>query len=118
MIVFFWQVLTLDRTYRKIPSGFSPPPDYFYLLLFFVIDNVIFSATVRKLGRPPHLVMRIMDCVLILFQKRLQPVKPDPQAPCPKPSWVESLKVMLDYKHDCKYDNVLTSSQSINIMVR
>lgn len=51
-------------------------------------------ATVRKLGRPPHLIMRIMDCVLILFQRKIGAIIPDIAAACPKPSWAESLKLM------------------------
>jgi len=51
-------------------------------------------ATVRKLGKPPHLIMRIMDATLILFQSKLPFITPDPTVPCPKPSWDEALRLM------------------------
>ena len=52
-------------------------------------------ATVRKLGKPPHLIMRIMDCVILLFQSKIQKCELDPERPCPKPSWGEAMKVRI-----------------------
>ncbi|KAI8902513.1 dynein heavy chain and region D6 of dynein motor-domain-containing protein [Globomyces pollinis-pini] len=52
-------------------------------------------STVRKLAKPPHLIMRIMDGVLILQKKRLGiPLVQDAERPCMVPSWSESLKLM------------------------
>uniref|UniRef100_A0A8C4NM26 Dynein heavy chain 5, axonemal n=1 Tax=Dicentrarchus labrax TaxID=13489 RepID=A0A8C4NM26_DICLA len=51
-------------------------------------------ATVRKLQKPPHLIMRIMDVVLLLFQRKIDTVTADPERPCPRPSWAEAMKLM------------------------
>jgi dynein heavy chain len=52
-------------------------------------------STVRKLANPPHLITRIMDCVMILFQRKLENPQIDPAGRlCLKPSWGESLKLM------------------------
>uniref|UniRef100_H2YDV6 Dynein heavy chain coiled coil stalk domain-containing protein n=1 Tax=Ciona savignyi TaxID=51511 RepID=H2YDV6_CIOSA len=49
------------------------------------------------LAHPPHLIQRIMDCVLILFQRRLDSVSQDPEKPVHiRPSWSESLKMMTE----------------------
>ncbi|XP_076295220.1 dynein heavy chain 8, axonemal kl-3 [Lasioglossum baleicum] len=53
-------------------------------------------ATVRKLGKPPYLITLIMDCVLILFGRRLEPVRPDFERQFLVPSWGEALKMMAD----------------------
>jgi len=50
-------------------------------------------AVLRKVGRPPHLIQRIMDCVLLLMRRRMDAVQKDPERDCIKPSWAESLKV-------------------------
>ncbi|XP_037131069.1 dynein heavy chain 8, axonemal-like [Syngnathus acus] len=51
-------------------------------------------ATVRKLAKPPHLIMRIMDCCLLLFQRKLETITVDPNLPCLKPSWPDALRLM------------------------
>ena len=60
-------------------------------------------ATVRKLAKPPFLVMKIMDCVLLLFQKRLDPVVFDPEKQAIKPSWSEALRVLEHHNKNFLY---------------
>ncbi len=65
----------------------------------FVSQQTIKAAdisTVRKLAKPPHLIMRIMDCVTLLFRRNISPVVFDPERQCVTPSWSESLKVIKD----------------------
>ncbi|KAJ8735705.1 hypothetical protein PYW07_007325 [Mythimna separata] len=58
--------------------------------------NAADIATVRKLGKPPHLITLIMDAVILLFRKRIDPIKPDPEKNFLTASWGESLKIMAD----------------------
>ncbi|XP_050311595.1 dynein axonemal heavy chain 8 [Anthonomus grandis grandis] len=53
-------------------------------------------ATVRKLGKPPYLILLIMDAVLIYFKRKMEPTKADPEKSFLVPSWADSLKVMAD----------------------
>ncbi|XP_063992717.1 dynein axonemal heavy chain 8 [Diachasmimorpha longicaudata] len=53
-------------------------------------------STIRKLGKPPYLITLIMDCVLILFGRKLNSVKADYDRQFLMPSWTESLKFMAD----------------------
>lgn len=53
-------------------------------------------AVVRRLGKPPHLLTVIMDCVLVLSHKRLDPVKMDWEKNFLKTTWSESTKMMSD----------------------
>ncbi|XP_051153326.1 dynein axonemal heavy chain 8 isoform X1 [Leptopilina boulardi] len=53
-------------------------------------------ATVRKLAKPPYLITLIMDCVIILFGRKLDTVKPDVEKQFLMPSWGEALKVLAD----------------------
>jgi hypothetical protein len=52
-------------------------------------------STVKKLGKPPHLIKRIMDVVVILFRAPLDPVVPDDDIDgrSPVPTWNSALKV-------------------------
>ncbi|EUB61781.1 Dynein heavy chain 5, axonemal [Echinococcus granulosus] len=52
-------------------------------------------ATVRKLQKPPNLIMRIMDCVNILFYRPMVPIQVDPEKPqFFTPSWAESIRFL------------------------
>ena len=56
-------------------------------------------ANVKKLGKPPHLIKRILDCVLILMGKPLDPVTPDEEKGIgPTPSWGHAVRLMNDPK--------------------
>lgn len=66
---------------------------YKYIKYIFQTIKASDIATVRKLAKPPYLITLIMDCVLILFGKKLEHVKPDPEHQFFIASWTEAFKV-------------------------
>ncbi|XP_027535085.1 dynein heavy chain 5, axonemal-like isoform X2 [Neopelma chrysocephalum] len=71
-------------------------------------------ATVRKLGKPPHLIMRIMDCVLLLFQRKIDAVTLDKERQGVKPSWTEAQKLM----NNSGFLNMLLTFQKANLALQ
>ncbi|GAA47151.1 dynein heavy chain 5 axonemal [Clonorchis sinensis] len=53
-------------------------------------------ATLRKLQKPPHLIMRLMDCVMIMFYSRLEPVRSDRERGTFAASWNEALRLLMN----------------------
>ncbi|KAI8124809.1 axonemal, Dynein heavy chain 8 [Lucilia cuprina] len=77
-------------------------------------------ATVRKLGKPPYLITLIMDCVCILFRKRIKPVKPDMEKQFLQSSWEESLKVMSDtsfLRKIVEYPTDVINAEMVDLML-
>ncbi|TPP62553.1 Dynein heavy chain 5 [Fasciola gigantica] len=48
----------------------------------------------RKLQKPPHLIMRVMDCVLLMFYARMEPVRVDHDRGALHCSWNEALRMI------------------------
>lgn len=77
-------------------------------------------ATVRKLGKPPYLITLIMDCVCILFRKRIKSIKPDMEKQFLQSSWEESLKVMSDtsfLKKIVEYPTDIINAEMVDLML-
>ncbi|CAG9855812.1 unnamed protein product [Phyllotreta striolata] len=77
-------------------------------------------ATVRKLGKPPYLILLIMDCVLIYFKRHLDPVKPDYDKMFLTATWSESLKVMSEtgfLKNLQQYPKDTINAEIIDLLV-
>lgn len=60
-----------------------------------------------------------MDCVIILFGRKLDPVKPDPEHQFLMPSWHEAMKVMTDtrflhYLREFPKDNI--NGETVDLM--
>lgn len=74
----------------------------------------------RKLGKPPYLITLIMDCVCILFRKRIKPIKPDMEKQFLQSSWDESLKVMSDtsfLKKIVEYPTDVINAEMVDLML-
>lgn len=57
----------------------------------------------RKLQKPPYLIMRVMDCVLLMFYARMEPVRADHDRGWLHCSWNEALRMI----HNPNFLNIL-----------
>ncbi|XP_022920277.2 dynein axonemal heavy chain 8 [Onthophagus taurus] len=77
-------------------------------------------GTVRKLAKPPYLIMVIMDVVLIYFKRKLESVQPDFEKKFMLTSWAESLRLMADQKFLVKlqeYPKDTINAEIIDLLV-
>lgn len=77
----------------QLDGGAGPTCDEAQWALSTIQPNDLNLLPTDSRHSPPHLVARVMDCVLIMFQRPLDAVAADEDRGCIRPSWNQSVKV-------------------------